>query len=239
MRLFTINTLIFVILYNAALDTSGKFASFSMASIETKETVISTSPIPMGDESANVLTQIVNSIAQKGITLKEIDHWTVGIGPGSFTGIRMGIAMIKGICAGTDASYRGLPSSLAMALEGQLESKEKIGVLHDGRHDEMILSLYFYENGIMELKASPTPHPFHELRTKAINRFVILKDDRALSRLPDLGAPLSIVDCVDSEKLLYPEGWDWPQNIEEVERSIEPHYIRPAVFIRTSLNNVK
>ena len=218
-------------MYTAALDTSGKVASFAVAITATQQKVFSAHSAATSSESAQLLPTVVDALIQNGISLREISNWSVGTGPGSFTGLRIGIALVKGICSGTGAAYRGLPSSLALALEGKNRENETIGVLHDGRHEEVILCRFRRNNDVVTLLEPPVACPIRELPTKEVSAFFILKDDRALSKLPShLNADLTIVNYVNAEKLLDPIGWDWPENGEEVGRSTEPFYVRPAVF---------
>ena len=134
-------------MYSAALDTSSSTASFAVARLspETRrgaahEIRVIRHDIPIGRESAGLLNLLMQALREAGIELAAITHWTVGMGPGSFTGIRVGAALVKGICDGSAAVCRGLPSSLAMAADGRQEGDENICVLTDGRRDERRIS---------------------------------------------------------------------------------------------------
>ena len=222
-------------MYMAALDTSGKLASFAVATTETEQRVFTTHSVATGGGSAYLLSEMTQSLTQNGIRLKEITKWSVGTGPGSFTGLRVGIALVKGICSGTGAFYRGLPSSLAIALEVPSGNGEIIGVLHDGRRDEVIVSRYCRNGDVLKQVKPPVACSIRELPTKDIRKYSILKDDRALPNLPTgLNTGLIKVECVNAEKLLNPLGYSWPETVEESERSIEPLYVRPAVFDRST-----
>ena len=49
--------------------------------------------------------------------IKDVDACAVSIGPGSFTGIRIGIAAVKGLCWGADKPAIGVSTLEAMAME--------------------------------------------------------------------------------------------------------------------------
>ncbi|MBO7619719.1 MAG: tRNA (adenosine(37)-N6)-threonylcarbamoyltransferase complex dimerization subunit type 1 TsaB [Victivallales bacterium] len=84
---------------------------------------------------------ILEKLSESGLKLPEIRRWTVGIGPGSFAGLRSGIAFIKGICAVTGAELLGVPSTVATAAAAQgVAADARIGVLMDGRCGQVIFA---------------------------------------------------------------------------------------------------
>lgn len=61
------------------------------------------------------LTDVVNDVlAQSGRSLQEVECVVISIGPGSYTGIRSGIAFAKGIKAGSGVEVRMIPLTYAM-----------------------------------------------------------------------------------------------------------------------------
>lgn len=51
-------------------------------------------------QSERILVQIDEMLQQAGAKLYDIDNFALVIGPGSFTGLRIGASLIKGFCAG-------------------------------------------------------------------------------------------------------------------------------------------
>lgn len=71
---------------------------------------------------------------------RSVDHILVGVGPGSFTGIRVGIAAAHGLAIGWGASLSGM-SSLALIAAGARERGE-IAVAIVGGHGELFVQSF-------------------------------------------------------------------------------------------------
>lgn len=59
-------------------------------------------------QSEKIMTEIDLILQKNSISFKDIGNIAVLVGPGSFTGIRIGIALVKGLCAG-DESHKVIP----------------------------------------------------------------------------------------------------------------------------------
>src|SRR5258708_36626885 len=57
-------------------------------------------------------------ISRHGITLSELKGIAIGLGPGSFTGLRIGLATAKGISYAAKIPLGGVSSLAAVASEG-------------------------------------------------------------------------------------------------------------------------
>jgi tRNA threonylcarbamoyladenosine biosynthesis protein TsaB len=71
-------------------------------------------------------------LAQTQIALSQIDLFAVATGPGSFTGLRIGIATVKALAATLDRPTAGIPTLEAVALSGGV-SAESVALLPAGR----------------------------------------------------------------------------------------------------------
>ena len=65
--------------------------------------------------SNTLLKDIDRLLDQAGIVLNQIEVFATAIGPGSFTGLRIGIATIKGLSATLDRQCAGVPTLHAIA----------------------------------------------------------------------------------------------------------------------------
>jgi tRNA threonylcarbamoyl adenosine modification protein YeaZ len=220
-------------MYKAALDTSSAFASFAVADIVNNHTVITDHAAMTRKKSAGLILRITELLRLKEIRLDEISHWTIGMGPGSFTGIRVGAALVKGICCATGARYRGLPSSLAMAIQANPSDKDVIAVLHDGRRNEMIVSSYLCDLGQLRAQDTPFTEKSEKLNSDNVSTWVILSCDQKSIAPAGLGSSLVVLEHLDAGTLINPTGWQWPETFASMEASAEPVYVGTAVWEQT------
>jgi tRNA threonylcarbamoyladenosine biosynthesis protein TsaB len=82
-----------------AADTSGRQGSIALARGEAAEAceIIEVTPLAGGTFSAQLVPQIAALLARHGFTKSDIGAFAVASGPGSFTGLRVGLAAIKGL----------------------------------------------------------------------------------------------------------------------------------------------
>lgn len=66
---------------------------------------------------------------EKGLSVKELDAVCVGRGPGSYTGLRVGVSTAKGLCFGA-----GLPLLSAGTLDVLVREAHRLGVVPEGCH---------------------------------------------------------------------------------------------------------
>jgi tRNA threonylcarbamoyladenosine biosynthesis protein TsaB len=81
-----------------AADTSGKHGSIALARHQAgRLDVLEVVAIEGGTFSAQLVPQIAALLAKHKISLPQVDAFVVASGPGSFTGLRVGLAAIKGL----------------------------------------------------------------------------------------------------------------------------------------------
>ncbi len=79
-----------------AVDTSAVCASVA---VTEDGKILSESSINTGLTHSRTLMPMIDSVLRNGeIAMDSIDMFACSVGPGSFTGIRIGVAAIKGIC---------------------------------------------------------------------------------------------------------------------------------------------
>jgi tRNA threonylcarbamoyladenosine biosynthesis protein TsaB len=89
-----------------------------------------------------VLGLIEELLASAGWTRGSLDRIAVGVGPGSFTGLRVGIALAQGIALGLDRPLIGVGSLRAMASALPADdARVRVAVL-DARRNELFVAAY-------------------------------------------------------------------------------------------------
>lgn len=88
----------------------------------------------------NIGTLIASCIEQAGVKASEITDVAVGVGPGPFTGLRVGIAAAKMFAAGSKAKLHGVGSLDAIAFDLGLEAQTL--VISDARRSEVYFGLF-------------------------------------------------------------------------------------------------
>ncbi len=106
-----------------AVDTSGKQGSIAIARCapDVSCEVIEVSPLVRGTFSAELVPQIATLLEKHGFSKADIGALAVVSGPGSFTGLRIGLAVVKAL-----ADVLGKPIAAVSLLEA-LASKGQRG----------------------------------------------------------------------------------------------------------------
>jgi len=120
-----------------AADTSGKHGSIALAragepsgSREVK--VMEVVPLAGGTFSAQLVPRIAALLAKHGFTKNDISAFAVASGPGSFTGLRVGLAAIKALAEILGKPIAAVSLLEAVALAGPLQGKV-VAALDAGR----------------------------------------------------------------------------------------------------------
>jgi tRNA threonylcarbamoyladenosine biosynthesis protein TsaB len=92
-------------------------------------------------KQSEVLPGIVGELlARHGVKLAELEGLAVGLGPGSFTGLRIGLATVKALAYASRLKVAGASSLAAVALEGP--EGPPLFCLAVARKDDLYLGAY-------------------------------------------------------------------------------------------------
>lgn len=119
-----------------AVDTSGSFCSVALSS---HGKLYSLSSAGSGDHFEQLSHMIREVCLGASLDPSQIAEMRIGLGPGSFTGLRIGMSFIKGLAWSVRAPLIGLPSFSAIAAVAfaRADAPKRVVVIADARRDEV------------------------------------------------------------------------------------------------------
>lgn len=97
-----------------AVDTSGPVAGVSV--IKEDQVVYEAMAMNKFTHSASLLPMVEEALAHAGTELSQMDAFGVTVGPGSFTGVRIGVSTVKGLAHGAGKPCIAVDALEALAL---------------------------------------------------------------------------------------------------------------------------
>ncbi|MCS0539000.1 tRNA (adenosine(37)-N6)-threonylcarbamoyltransferase complex dimerization subunit type 1 TsaB [Aeromonas veronii] len=104
------------------------------------------------DHTRKILPMVQAVLEDAGISLSDLDAIAFGRGPGSFTGVRIGISVAQGLAFGAGVPLIGISTLAAMAQGAyRLEGAEQVLTAIDARMNEVYFGRYELIDGRMQL----------------------------------------------------------------------------------------
>ncbi len=127
-----------------AFDSTAKVASCAV--LEDGK-LLAVYNIDNGLTQSELLLPMAEDILKSlGLSFSEIDAYAVSVGPGSFTGVRIGVSLVKGLAFGRD-----IPCVEVSTIDALAENLSGLsGILvpcMDARRKQVYNALFAYENG--------------------------------------------------------------------------------------------
>lgn len=82
-----------------------------------KERLIYEGALLSSQASKHIVTMVKNILEEAELDISDIDVFSLGLGPGSFTGLRIACSVVKGFCLALDKPVIGFSSFIAIAQE--------------------------------------------------------------------------------------------------------------------------
>lgn len=209
-----------------ALDFSWGEAAFAMMQ---GNTVLVRENRLFSGHDASRLPEWIAEAAAKGGGVDSIQEWTVGAGPGSFSGLRIASAYVMGLAYGKETiRVRGISTAAAMAataFQANTDRPAEVLVLFDGKRSEIIgygVTLQgndYVQNGFKEVFRNG-----EELRAAAENR-VICALEKDSSALESFNVNTVFIPSIHADELIKLQPGDFSSPPTALE------YLRAAVFV--------
>ncbi|MBL0643664.1 tRNA (adenosine(37)-N6)-threonylcarbamoyltransferase complex dimerization subunit type 1 TsaB [Aeromonas veronii] len=104
------------------------------------------------DHTRKILPMVQAVLEDAGISLSDLDAIAFGRGPGSFTGVRIGISVAQGLAFGAGVPLIGISTLAAMAQGAyRLDGAEQVLTAIDARMNEVYFGRYELIDGRMQL----------------------------------------------------------------------------------------
>jgi tRNA threonylcarbamoyladenosine biosynthesis protein TsaB len=123
-----------------AIETSSRRGS--VAILEGEQCVARLEHEQANSHAERLLPLLERLLAEAGWPKSSVDRLGVGVGPGSFTGLRVGIALAEGLSVGLDRPLIGVGSLWAMAAGALTERPGPCCALLDARREELFAAVY-------------------------------------------------------------------------------------------------
>ncbi len=94
-------------------------------------------------------------LRQSGLAWADVGRLGVGVGPGSFTGLRIGVATARGLAQSLGVGLAGIGTLRALAAAAQGDHHGPVAALVDARRGEVFLAVYEGENELLAPVAVP------------------------------------------------------------------------------------
>ena len=111
------------------LDTSGKVASAAILDTEQSLLLAERSLYTARGHSQIIMPMVQDILTDCGMTAQDVDCYAVAVGPGSYTGLRIGIAAVQGMAMVNDTPCIGVSTLEAMASRC-FPARDILAVMH-------------------------------------------------------------------------------------------------------------
>lgn len=220
-----------------ALDTSTEACSVALA---LDGQILALDEVCPQQHSKRILPMVQQLLSDAGVSLYQLDGIIFGRGPGSFTGVRIGVSVAQGLAFGADLPVFGVSTLAAMAQAAavQQNATEVIAAI-DARMAEVYIAAYTLdEAGLMqaitpEIAAKPAALP--EVLTSLSFTSQVLGVGTGWQTYPQTLQQLAPALIADS--ILYPSAQfmlpfasrAWQQQLFVSAEQAEPVYVRDEV----------
>lgn len=224
-----------------ALDSTAVTATAALC--EDKKLIASYTVNNGNTHSETLLPMIESILKQAHLTVSDIDLFVCSAGPGSFTGVRIGAATIKGLAFGRQKPCVGVSTLEALAHNLELISEEALVCpVMNARRGQVYNALFSIKGGVLERLTEDRLITVEELEAELLEEY----PSRPVYLCGDgYDITLKLLKAVKPERtpemLIYQNGYsvamcglrDYERGKYTDDRGLSPVYLRPSQAERT------
>ena len=220
-----------------ALDSTAQVGSVALCE---DERLIAEYTLNTGHTHSETLLPMVESVLTiSGHTVDDVDLFVCTAGPGSFTGVRIGAATVKGLAFGKNKPCIGVSTLEALAYNGI----PRDGILcpaMNARRAQVYNALFLCKDGHVERLCEDRALAITELGEELSDKYpetpVYLSGDGATLVYDALSAELGGRLCLLPERLIHQSGYNtaqcglrlWREGVRTTDGELVPVYLRPS-----------
>lgn len=162
-----------------SIDTSTKIGSVALYDSEIG--ILGEINLYVKTNHSNIIMPLIDNLLKiTNKKIEEIDKIGVVIGPGSFTGIRIGVAIAKGLCYGTDKKIVGINSLDLLAYNCEKTERLIVSMI-DARKERVYYGMYRYEGNTLVRVSEYRDDEIREILGSIQEKSIIFVGDGAIA----------------------------------------------------------
>lgn len=171
------------------LETGSGSASIGLVSAGH---VIASLSRPVKSHGADLPILMGELLREAKIEIRDLSAIAIGTGPGSFTGLRVGLSYAKGLAVGANIPIVGIPSLDAIALCASTSPLAHTGVkicpVLDARKGEVYTSLYVVVADALEKILGDLVVPLDEFASRITGEVLFVGESKAADAIASAGS---------------------------------------------------
>ncbi|KAF0140621.1 MAG: glycoprotease family protein [Stygiobacter sp.] len=151
-----------------SLETTGEMCS--VAVMLDEKVFVELNHLQKHIHSQKLIDMVDAVLAQSGIKIAEVKSVAVSMGPGSFTGLRIGVAAAKGLAFGSSLPIIPIPTFDAFALQvsESIPAKKVFNLITNASIDDVYCAKYVWSGGKLE-----TLNQLELIKRDMLNKFLL------------------------------------------------------------------
>jgi len=161
------------------IDTSSKFLNIALS--ENKDIIKERSYLLDRKHASRLVPKINELLRKSRVSINKIDAFIIGLGPGSFTGLRIGVSAIKGFCVASEKPCAGVASMDAIACNAKENDRDIVPII-DAKRGQVYSAIYQRKGGLVVRLSDYLLLPIEKLLKKVKRDSIFLGDGVNLYR---------------------------------------------------------